>query len=769
MNDLKSTSALRAAARKALIVAAFAAIASCVSTGPPTTRPASGGQTQNLEARALAAVQRGDFTSAAELYAQLAASVSGSLRPSYLIESARLSAERGDAPLARRRLGDARAGASRDQLQAITVLSARLEAGDRRPQAALDLLATLQPPSPDPVLRDAAAVRGQALFQLGRHADAVRALVEREVWLEDSAAILANQRMIWEGFRQYPPPATTVPTGDRVVDGWLALAPLATSGGYRSAPLIARVAPDVHGPSGRGRAARGSFVRAARDGLPRADRIAVAADFAAAHPRARGSRRLPSRAPAQLGRHATRLSGSTTPSKAARRTHTCRRSSTAPSSSSGRCSGPTSSKSSRKPVSCRRSRSTSRQTETPLLRSFYQFSLSPDDEARVIARLRWRPRARSTAIAFVPSTDRGYRTLASFRAAIRGARRHAARLPRLRARVSQDFSQPIAGVLNVTRSQQRQRRLAANLGTAIQFEPRRRQDVDMIFIAAEDTRAGRLLAPQLRFNSARRHPDVCDLRRLRSRRHRARQRFERRDHSRTRPRSSRRIRTRCDLQREMLSVLATARQPSALVRDGLRRLRARELALQRRSRRVARARNVRRLSLDETGKIHRALPLAQFRNGRPAAYEIPVGGDRRRASSSARADMRLQRGRHWEAVAADYLERSRPHCARARLSLPARRARPRLPRRARSSSSSRCARVAASSYGSAIETIDRTNARRIVQATRHFLMRHARMAATHRFASTSSRSTRSKRRRPRCNGSRTPSRQLNRRTGYAAE
>ncbi len=232
------------------------------------------------------------------------------------------------------------------------------------------------------------------------------------------------------------------------------------------------------------------------------------------------------------------------------------------------------------------------QTETPLLRSFYQFSLSPDDEARVIADSMASAGA-STAIAFVPSTDRGYRTLASFRAQFEA---RGGKLLDFRGYEPglQDFSQTIAGVLNITLSNQRQRRLAANLGTAIQFEPRRRQDVDAIFIAAEDTRAGRLLAPQLRFNSAGDIPtyatsDVFDPGGTR-----ARQRFERRDHSRTRPRSSRRIRTRCDLQREMLVYWPQRGNQVRLYAMGFDAYELVELALQRRSRRVARARNVRR-------------------------------------------------------------------------------------------------------------------------------------------------------------------------------
>ncbi len=93
------------------------------------------------------------------------------------------------------------------------------------------MLAAIPQPLADTAQRDAAAIRGQALFQLGRPADAVRVLVEREVWLSDAASILANQRMIWDGFRQYSPSTAPAPTGDTIVDGWLALAPLATTTG----------------------------------------------------------------------------------------------------------------------------------------------------------------------------------------------------------------------------------------------------------------------------------------------------------------------------------------------------------------------------------------------------------------------------------------------------------------------------------------------------------------------------------------------------------
>jgi outer membrane PBP1 activator LpoA protein len=620
MSDAEFTSALRRAARKALTVVALATVVACVSTGPPATRPASGSQVQNLETRARAAVQSGDFASAAELYAQLAASVTGSMRTSYLIESARLSADRGDAPTARRRLNDARPGAGRDQQQAITVLSARLEAGDRRPQAALDLLATLQPPSPEPVLRDAGAVRGQALFQLGRHADAVRALVEREVWLDDSAAILANQRMIWDGFRQYPPPATLNPTGDRVVDGWLALAPLARSGStdMRRSLLAWRTTYTDHPAAGVLLADLLSAQRAA--GFParialllpltspqRALALAIRDGFLAAHLRSANG------ADTAIRIYDTQQGG---PQNAYLQ---------AQLDGAEFIVGPLLRADVEQVITQAGFVPTLAlnfaQTETPLLQSFYQFSLSPDDEARVIADSIASAGA-STAIAFVPSTDRGYRTLNAFRAQFE------ARGGKLLDFVGyepalQDFSQPIAGVLNITRSNQRQRRLAANLGTAIQFEPRRRQDVDAIFIAAEDTRAGRLLAPQLRFNSAGDIPTYATS-----------EVFD--------PGSTARVNdlngvifteapaviapdsNSMDLQREFQAYWP---QRGSLIRLYAMGFDAYELvaSLYNGDRAAWPVRGMSGdLSLDTTGKIHRTLPLAQFRNGRPVAYEIPV-------------------------------------------------------------------------------------------------------------------------------------------------
>lgn len=623
MIDAQSTSALRIGATRTLVVLLLASLAACISSPPrQATGPASATQIQSLEARARAAAKIGDPT-AAELYAQLAASTTGTQRIDYLIESAKASIARGDTQLARRRLNDAKAGANRDQQQAITVQSARLELGDRKPQAALDVLATLQQPTV-PVQSDAAAVRGQALFDLSRPADAVRALVEREVWLDDSASILANQRLIWDGLRQHPPAAPVASTGDRIVDGWLALAPIATSNpvDLRRSLLRWRETYTDHPAAGvlladllAGQRATGFPTQIALL-LPltspqRTQALAIRDGFVAAHLRSAGSDAISIRVydTSQGGSQAAYLRAQLDgadfivgPLLGADVEQVITQAGFVPTLALNFA-----------------------QTTAPSLRSFYQFSLSPEDEARVIADAMALGGAK-TAIAFIPNSDRGRRTLATFRTEFesRGGRLlDSAGYDR----GSQEFAQPIMSLLNITRSNQRERRLAANLGVPIEFEPRRRQDIDAIFVAADDARSGRLLAPQLRFHSAGDIPtfatsDIYDP---------------------GNPAGDN------DLNGLIFADAPVLITPSASADDLRRDLQsywpqraglvklygmgfdAYHLisSLYNDSRASWPVRGMSGdLSLDTNGRIHRALPLAQFRNGKPAEYELPTQNPR---------------------------------------------------------------------------------------------------------------------------------------------
>ena len=53
--------------------------------------------------------------------------------------------------------------------------------------------------------------------------------------------------------------------------------------------------------------------------------------------------------------------------------------------------------------------------------------------------------------------------------------------------------------MGLSQSVQRYQRLRANIGGPLQFDPRRRQDIDFVFLGA-DSRAGRLIKSQLKFH-----------------------------------------------------------------------------------------------------------------------------------------------------------------------------------------------------------------------------------------------------------------------------
>lgn len=495
MNDNQFTSAPQLAAR-ILTVMLVAACAACTSM-TPTPRPT--GDTAALEQRARAAVEAGNFAAAADLYTQLAAAASGPARNDFLLQAARLAADSGDFSGARRRVGEARNGATAAQQQASAVLLARLELAEGRPQAALDMLAALPQALAEPAQSDAAAVRGQALFRVDRLVDAVRVLVEREVWLGDAPSILANQRMIWDGLRENraPPPAAT--TGDNVVDGWLALAPLATSAGsdLRRSLLSWRQTYTTH-PAAAGLLAE--LLAAQRSTafpsqlallLPlsspqRTFALAIRDGFMAAHlrnpsntstnVRIYDSGRLGS-AEAYLQAQLDGADFIVGPLLFSEVDQVIAQAGFVPTLALNFATN-----------------------DATFLRSFYQFALAPEDEARTVAAAAIAAGAK-TAVVFAPINQRGDRIRDNFQAAFREAGGEVLDSYPYEPAL-QDFSQPVAALLNVTRSRDRHRRLAANLGVPVQFpEARRREDVDMIFVVAEPP-AGRSLAAQLRFFGA---------------------------------------------------------------------------------------------------------------------------------------------------------------------------------------------------------------------------------------------------------------------------
>ena len=127
----------------------------------------------------------------------------------------------------------------------------------------------------------------------------------------------------------------------------------------------------------------------------------------------------------------------------------------------------------------------------------YQFALSPEDEARTAAQ-RAIVDGRSRAVALVPNSDWGRRLLTSFTSefdALGGTLLEY----RYYQPTDQDFSFEIQNLMGLALSVQRYQRLRANIGGGIQFDPRRRADAEFVFLAA-DAPVGRLLKSQLKFH-----------------------------------------------------------------------------------------------------------------------------------------------------------------------------------------------------------------------------------------------------------------------------
>jgi len=127
----------------------------------------------------------------------------------------------------------------------------------------------------------------------------------------------------------------------------------------------------------------------------------------------------------------------------------------------------------------------------------YQFALSPEDEAASAA-VRALADGYTRAIALVPNNDWGRRVLTSFSNEFEGL---GGTLLDYRSFTpgKQDFSNEIENLMGLTGSVRRYQRMRANIGGALQFDPRRRQDAELIFLAT-DASTGRLLKSQLKFH-----------------------------------------------------------------------------------------------------------------------------------------------------------------------------------------------------------------------------------------------------------------------------
>ncbi len=136
---------------------------------------------------------------------------------------------------------------------------------------------------------------------------------------------------------------------------------------------------------------------------------------------------------------------------------------------------------------------------SPLPKELFQFGLAAEDEARQIAEKAWEDGHRR-ALVMIPEGSWGERIYSAFEArwlALGGEIEET--LPY--ARRAQDYNPPISQLLNVDSSQSRYRTIRSLMRQPVEFEPRRRQDADWIFLVALPEEA-RQIKPTLAFNFA---------------------------------------------------------------------------------------------------------------------------------------------------------------------------------------------------------------------------------------------------------------------------
>jgi uncharacterized protein len=127
----------------------------------------------------------------------------------------------------------------------------------------------------------------------------------------------------------------------------------------------------------------------------------------------------------------------------------------------------------------------------------YQFALSPEDEARVVAH-RLLADGHHRGIALIPRGDWGSRVGEAFTRELTSGGgsliSQAVYDP-----AGHDYGDELQSILHVDDSRARYQHLQNVLGGKLNFEPRRRADIEFVFIAAASATTARLIEPQLKF------------------------------------------------------------------------------------------------------------------------------------------------------------------------------------------------------------------------------------------------------------------------------
>ncbi len=478
-----------------LLVAALGFILAACETGSSMMQDDTLDRAEQLE-------RNGQHASAAQAYEELAATASGARADHYRLLAARSWIKAGQPTRARQRVDEVAGPLHADDLFLWGLVSASLALDEGDAKKALRLLDEAPGSGPAALTPDYYLVRAEASFRTGNSVAAVNALVERETWLNSPQQIADNHRRIWTGLEKFGTgPAST---DNPVTNGWLDLAQRtdrAASSSFliitqlrewqeefpnhpanaeivpgllaqhRSSgvfpPRVALLVPTSGRQAALGEAVRDGFLAAFYERKGRGPSPSVRVyDIAAMGATPAFDRAVGEGAEVVVGP----LLKNTVEEVAA--------------ASEGAVTvlalnrlGPES---------------------TPPA-GFFQFALAPEDEAeaaadRILADGYYR------GVALVPANNWGDRLLEAFANRLRGQGGQLLEYRRYDDQ-AQDHGATITALLHLDSSEARRQRLTRAFGSQLEFEPRRRQDAQFIFVAARPQQ-GRILRPELKFHFA---------------------------------------------------------------------------------------------------------------------------------------------------------------------------------------------------------------------------------------------------------------------------
>ncbi len=451
----------------------------------------------------------GAFAEAAQAFNDLAKQASGAQQTNFLLRTAAALARDTRIHKSRQILETIQPDSrNRQQLFLLHLTEAHIALSERRAQDVLHILEQTPPQQVRPFyLADYYQLRAAAYTMLGNRIDTAHELVERETHLQNPGLIEANQRAIWEALAMLNERSLAqmrMATGKNVLGGWMELVQISKA--YQLKPEILNRRVDEWRQSYPDHPVQESILkglleRRQQDILaPR--HIAVLLPFDSRFGQAAEAVRdgIIAAYYARSRQHEQRIRFYDTGADQESALAAYRQ---AIAEQSDFIIGPLNKESIEHVLA-------EEELGTPLLAlnytreqnipdKFFQFGLSPEEEARQVAERTWLDGHVNSA-ALIPGGSWGKRVYTAFQQRWEQLGGKVIETQQYNAE-RQDFSGPIQDLLNITESQRRARGMRLLLDRDIKFEPRRRKDLDFIFLAAYPRQA-RQIRPQLKFYHA---------------------------------------------------------------------------------------------------------------------------------------------------------------------------------------------------------------------------------------------------------------------------